>query len=99
MAVGDDDGDDDGATVGVAAVTEGETGGAASAGGTGTGTGTGSARYAEGPSTRMNLFTAVNSGLRTAMETDDTAVRKSEVAYSCRDDSSSVEVWVCLLLL
>lgn len=35
------------------------------------------ARYAEGPSTRMNLFTAVNAGLRTAMETDDTAVRES----------------------
>lgn len=32
-------------------------------------------RYAEGPSTRMNLFTAVNAGLRTAMETDDSAVR------------------------
>lgn len=36
----------------------------------------GAARYAEGPSTRMNLFTAVNAGLRTAMETDETAVRR-----------------------
>ncbi len=36
----------------------------------------GAARYAEGPSTRMNLFTAVNSALRTAMETDETAVRR-----------------------
>ncbi|CAM9586399.1 unnamed protein product [Ascophyllum nodosum] len=31
-------------------------------------------RYAEGPCTRMNLFTAVNAGLRTALETDDSAV-------------------------
>lgn len=80
MAVGDDEGDDGGTKVGGAVVMEGETGGAVGAGGAGagTGTGTGSARYAEGPSTRMNLFTAVNSGLRTAMETDDTAVRKSK---------------------
>lgn len=35
----------------------------------------GAARYADGPRTRMNLFTAVNAGLRAAMETDDTAVR------------------------
>lgn len=34
-----------------------------------------SLRYAEGPCTRMNLVTAINSGLRTAMETDSTAVR------------------------
>lgn len=33
-------------------------------------------RYAEGPCTRMNLFTAVNAGLRTAMETDSTAVSR-----------------------
>lgn len=36
--------------------------------------GGGGTRYAEGPCTRMNLFTAVNAGLRTAMETDSTAV-------------------------
>lgn len=34
-------------------------------------------RYAEGPCTRMNMFTAVNAGLRTAMETDATAVRRT----------------------
>ncbi|CAN0109682.1 unnamed protein product [Ectocarpus fasciculatus] len=45
--------------------------GAAPAVGAGAGCG---ARYAEGPSTRMNLFTAVNAGLRTAMETDDTTI-------------------------
>ena len=33
-------------------------------------------RYAEGPCTRMNLFTAINAGLRTAMETDSTAVSR-----------------------
>lgn len=33
-----------------------------------------SRRYAEGPCTRMNFFTAVNAGLRTALETDDSAV-------------------------
>ena len=36
----------------------------------------GGSRYAEGPCTRMNLFTAVNAGLRTAMETDSTAVSR-----------------------
>lgn len=34
----------------------------------------GGSRYASGPCTRMNLFTAVNVGLRTALETDDSAV-------------------------
>eukprot|EP00752_Nemacystus_decipiens_P004008 g3671.t1 len=34
----------------------------------------GGVRYADGPRTRMNLFTAVNAGLRAAMETDDTAI-------------------------
>ncbi|CAM9954625.1 unnamed protein product, partial [Ectocarpus sp. 13 AM-2016] len=54
----------------VAAGARGTKGAPASAG-PGPGCGT---RYAEGPSTRMNLFTAVNAGLRTAMETDDTAI-------------------------
>lgn len=52
----------------------GRGGGAGSRGGVGVGVG-GGHRYAEGPCTRMNMFTAVNAGIRTAMETDDTAVR------------------------
>lgn len=44
--------------------------------------GGGTSRYAEGPCTRMNLFTAVNTGLRTAMETDATAVRRT-TTYMC----------------
>lgn len=31
-------------------------------------------RYASGPCTKMNFFTAVNAGLRTVLETDDSAV-------------------------
>lgn len=50
-----------------------ETGGVG--GEVGDGVAGGSRRYAEGPFTRMNLVTAVNAGLRTAMETDPTAVR------------------------
>lgn len=34
--------------------------------------------YAGGPSTRMNMVAAVNAGIRTAMETDGTAVREPE---------------------
>lgn len=41
----------------------------------------GGTRYAEGPYTRMNLFTAVNAGLRTAMETDPTAVSRKSSLY------------------
>lgn len=37
-------------------------------------------QYAEGPCTRMNMFTAVNAGLRTVMETDSTAV--SHMTYT-----------------
>lgn len=36
-----------------------------------------SSRYLDGPCTRMNLFTAVNAAIRTAMETDPTAVRSA----------------------
>lgn len=62
----DDEGDGD-----VTGIT-GDDRTAVNGGGGGDGSG---ARYADGPRTRMNLFTAVNAGLRTAMETDDTAVR------------------------
>lgn len=53
---------------GVSATAGGVLGGPGSGGG---------ARYAKGPSTRMNFFTAVNAALRTAMETDETAVRQA----------------------
>lgn len=43
--------------------------------------GGGGTRYAVGPCTRMNLFTAVNAGLRTAMETDPTAVSRKSSLY------------------
>lgn len=43
----------------------------------------GGSRYLAGPCTRMNLFTAVNAGMRTAMETDPTAVRNSWHKLSC----------------
>lgn len=71
MATVDNDADDEGDGDGDATVVAGadETAVTAAAGGGG------GAQYADGPRTRMNLFTAINAGLRAAMETDDTAVR------------------------
>lgn len=69
MATVDNDADDDGDGDATAVVAGGDEPAVAAAGGRG------GARYADGPRTRMNLFTAINSGLRAAMETDDTAVR------------------------
>lgn len=39
----------------------------------------GSSRYASGPCTKMNFFTAVNAGLRTVLETDDSAVSVTRI--------------------
>lgn len=56
--------------------------------------GGGASRYAEGPCTRMYLAAAVNAGLRTAMETDATAVRSTRIRMRLYPQCHSIGQWM-----